>query len=307
MKATKNSALLKINIQTEGEERFQVYWADESHQYDERRSNIIFLRMSENDYYLNLVDLKTIRWLRIDPTDKPSKVLIKEMSIEQEGYDLIQYKKNEDFEKMIPLNDIREISFGSEGATVVTSGDDAHFEISIEARVSKEADNKLMNESIFSKKRRITENLYTVNPGRAEEFPSSRLVSNELIQKNVPILSVATEEDSLHGYRRGIIQNWWQRGQNWERLAYVSYYENGKLQFATSAGLRLQGGSTRKAGINFRLYFRKKYGMKEIEPGMIFGSNTQPIKRLVISSDRSSPRFNNPLALKLHVSRLLNA
>jgi hypothetical protein len=97
------------------------------------------------------------------------------------------------------------------------------------------------------------------------------------------------DEKNLYDPEKGILTHKLERGQEWERLAYVSYYENGNLVFASAVGLRLHGGAAtrrwewRRPG--YRLYFRNVYGLNQIESGILYGLESKPIKHLVIVAD----------------------
>ncbi|MBN1842780.1 MAG: CotH kinase family protein [Deltaproteobacteria bacterium] len=146
--------------------------------------------------------------------------------------------------------------------------------------------------TIFQKKRHVGELLYEVNPGGENAFPSSVVIHEEDFKPGWPLISVVVDENALYDPVRGIVSHKMARGRQWERLAYVSYYEDGKLMFATNAGLRLHGGRERGqlgAQNSYRLYFRKDYGENQFRPGILFGPDTEPLKRLVIHADRAVP------------------
>ena len=134
--------------------------------------------------------------------------------------------------------------------------------------------------SVFVRKRQIGPYLYEANVGGASSYPSSTVLDGVTMKDSWPVISIVAAEDDLRG-PRGIIKNTNARGREWERSACVSYYENGQLLFATNAGLRLHGGDSRKLANSFRLYFRRGCGLNELEPGMVFGKDTHPVKRLV--------------------------
>ncbi len=288
-----NMAQVKITIETNNDTKFQIYWAKSNREYGEMRSSTVQISNQKEIYYLYLSNLKSIQKLRIDPADKPSTIILKSILITQKGYTPIHFATPNNFKKLKPLKDIQEISRGKEGFSLMTLGNDAQLEVFIFPR------KRFLHTLLFPKKRREGEYLYGENRGGADEFPSSKAVKEEYLKDGVSLISIVTDEDNLYSKEKGIIYNWQRKGADWERLAYVSYYENKKLIFATSAGLRLHGKSTREAGINFRLYFKRKYGMKELLPGTIFDLGTHPIKRLVITSDRSNPGFNNAIAFDI--------
>lgn len=162
------------------------------------------------------------------------------------------------------------------------------------------------DDSVFQKKQQIGEYLFEINPGGIADLPSSKVIDPEKFIGDWPTISIVTDDDNLYSPEKGIVTNYTGRGQEWERLAYVSYYENKKLLFATSAGLRLHGGSSRlprtteerqnrlilpenarKRYPSFRLYFRDDYGINNIPEGLIFGPNAKEIKTLVVHYEKA--------------------
>lgn len=153
---------------------------------------------------------------------------------------------------------------------------------------------------IFQKKRKIGKYLYTVTPKSWTEMPSSRIIKPEDLKKGWSVISIVIDEEDLYDEKKGIIPNYGGRGNEWERLSYFSYYENKELKFASAAGLRLHGGYSRRFGRNFRVYFRKEYGINQFPPGILYNSKNKPIKRLIIHFDfpQSKP-FTSCLAFDI--------
>jgi hypothetical protein len=152
------------------------------------------------------------------------------------------------------------------------------------ASESKEVD---LTSNILQKKRQVGEYLYTANPGGVNRMPSSVVVDEKNFRDGWPLISIVTDANNLYG-PEGIITNATRRGRQWERLAYVSYYENGQLLFSSGAGVRIHGGESRKSKIkpqSFRLYFRKDYGADQFGPGILFEPESEPLKRLVLRID----------------------
>ena len=138
--------------------------------------------------------------------------------------------------------------------------------------------------SVFQRKRQVGSYLYEANVGGAYAFPSSAVLDGVTLPDGWPVVSIVAAEDDLHG-PQGIMENTGGRGREWERPATVSYYEDDQLLFATQAGLRLHGGKSRKGARSFRLYFRRGYGLNRLEPGMVFDTDSYPVKRLVVRYD----------------------
>ncbi|NOU46907.1 MAG: T9SS type A sorting domain-containing protein [Bacteroidales bacterium] len=73
------------------------------------------------------------------------------------------------------------------------------------------------------------------------KLPSQNDVATYLIgvDHSTPVLSVVTGNDNLYG-EAGIFDNWW---QDWERAAYVQYFDSTKqLIFSQRAGIQMDGG-----------------------------------------------------------------
>lgn len=137
---------------------------------------------------------------------------------------------------------------------------------------------------IFQKKRVVDDWLFTSRERGATGLPSSRAVSGLPIIRTAPVMSINVKEEDLTG-PDGIFLHYESRGRQFERLASVSYFEDGNMRFETYAGIRLHGGKSRKMKNSFRLYFRKEYGKKRIEPGLLFEDSPYAVKRLVARWD----------------------
>lgn len=141
-----------------------------------------------------------------------------------------------------------------------------------------------LSTNIFRRKRYVGEYLYKASTGGPKDFPSSLVVKGKDLKRGLPVISVVVDEQDLYGPEKGIISNSKNKGREWERLAYVSYYEDGNLLFATNAGIRQHGGISRiwNQLRNCRLYFRNDYGTNQFRPGILFSPETEPVKTLIV-------------------------
>ena len=118
------------------------------------------------------------------------------------------------------------------------------------------------------------------------QFPSSRAVPPGERARGGSLLSVYTSHRYLHHPDFGLLTNPWEAGRDWEHPATVSYFEDGDLRFASSAGLRLHGGTSRNnEPPSYRLYFRREYGSARFRPGTLFGGRGDPLTRLIAHND----------------------
>lgn len=113
------------------------------------------------------------------------------------------------------------------------------------------------------------------------------------VYKNASVISVVTDPDNLLSEEKGIYRygNWENSGEEWERPAAVTYFEeDGTIPFETTMGMRIHGNYTRRWGQkSLRFYFREELGMKNLKgyqliPGAVNadGSPTKKYKRFIL-------------------------
>src|SRR5688572_16429831 len=136
-----------------------------------------------------------------------------------------------------------------------------------------------------------------------EALPSSRVVPVAEAAAGVPVLSLTLDEADLNDPAKGLLPNKREHGEEWEREGSVSYFEDGRLIFASGVGVRIHGGGSRITAPRpgFRLYFRRKYGPREVPPGVFFSPAAQPVRRIIVHDDvrrfgKIDWHFANPLA-----------
>ena len=135
-------------------------------------------------------------------------------------------------------------------------------------------------------------------------LPSTAAAPVNEVANGWPVLSLALDEADLNDPEKGLIPNKLKHGIEWEREASVSYFKDGRLVFASGVGARIHGGSSRinAARNGFRLYFRRKYGLREVPRSALFSPEAQPVQRLIVHDDvRQDPdtrywHFVNPFA-----------
>jgi hypothetical protein len=118
-------------------------------------------------------------------------------------------------------------------------------------------------------------------------FPSSLAVPPVVLSRPGAVLSVYTEDRYLHDPDHGLLANPTRVGRDWEHPATVSYFEDGRLRFASNIGLRVHGGKSRIGSPvkSFRLYFRREYGSVQFRAGTLFDGKGDPLTRLVAHND----------------------
>ena len=156
----------------------------------------------------------------------------------------------------------------------------------------------------FQKKRRVGDEVFVANPQGKITFQSTVMVRSVTQKPDWPILSIAIDDERLNDPDKGIQKNPNKKGREWERLAQVSYIEDGRVLFETYAGLRNHGGLRLKTGKydhGYKIYFRKRYGLAAVPDGVIFAEHEVPLRTLVVQPTSWPPNYpmNNPLAYDL--------
>ena len=126
------------------------------------------------------------------------------------------------------------------------------------------------------------------------------ITTNDLSQyEDYTIVSLITNPDNLFGSEKGIyvtgdqyieyiknggtppypwmpnnVCNFFMKGSEWEREAYIEIFEKGSLSVQENVGIRIKGSSTRNSPQkNFNVYLRTKYGKKILESPNLFPDN----------------------------------
>ncbi len=130
-----------------------------------------------------------------------------------------------------------------------------------------------------------------------DQYPSSLIMDQQAVAKKLPILSVVVDETDLYDPATGIIANNLKKGKSWERPCFISYYDKGKLLFASGAGVRIHGINKSKIkSWPLRFYFRSLYGHDQFPPGILFAPESVPIQQIIA---RREPNFRSMLAMDL--------
>ena len=148
--------------------------------------------------------------------------------------------------------------------------------------------------------------LFTIGPTPPETLPSTSLIPDYWFDKRLPTLSIAIDQYDLRHRTHGLRPHRMNRGREWERPGYLSYFDDGQLRFASGVGVRIHGGKSRRLRKNsFRVYFRDIYGADQFTPGVLFDGAGTPLRRLIVHNDyREDYReriwhFANPLAFDI--------
>lgn len=127
-----------------------------------------------------------------------------------------------------------------------------------------------------------------------EALPSTLIMTADQLAGDLPVLSIAVDNDHLNDPATGILANMRATGPEWERLASVSLWDNGELQVGSRAGLRIHGDSSRHRGEpSFRLHFRPAYGATSVDGARLLGGSIARASAVVVHVVRYRGHYPN--------------
>lgn len=127
-----NRAHVEIQVSTPGSTYFKVYWAGSGELYSEKKMNRVHIRPGKEKYSFFITDLRRIDSLRIDPSERPGKITVKEIVIRQPGLPSIRFAGADEFSRLLSLGDVKSTNYTENGWVVHSTGRDPRFQIQIE-------------------------------------------------------------------------------------------------------------------------------------------------------------------------------
>lgn len=133
-----------------------------------------------------------------------------------------------------------------------------------------------------------------------DDLPSTAVLDRRDVRPGHPTVSLSLEPEAL----KTLLDNKLEHGRDWERPAFLSFFENGRVVWGAHAGVRVHGGGSRLTSPtqSFRVFFRRDYGAARAPAGILLDSPYEPLRRLVIHNDARTDRSGlswhlvNPLA-----------
>ena len=168
------------------------------------------------------------------------------------------------------------------------------------------------------------------------------ITTNDLSQyEDYTIVSLITNPDNLFDPEKGIyvtgniysewkknggntqmsiwspenVCNFFMKGSEWEREAYIEIFEKGNLTIQENVGIRIKGSSTRNLPQkNFNIYFRKKYGNKILKSSTLFpenkdinGNSITKYDSFALRAIGGDTRFRDQFSTRLIQDRILQS
>jgi hypothetical protein len=133
---------------------------------------------------------------------------------------------------------------------------------------------------------------------------STTILVKTAVVSGLPVISMYMNEHDLYDKFTGIYANPLERGRNWERPCFISYFKDGKLLFGTGAGVRIHGGTSRLHPLkSLRFYFRDVYGKDRFLGNAIFNGKGDPVQHVIIRKVDAGFGFVNTMDINRTKSR----
>jgi hypothetical protein len=129
-----NTAQVLLVIETPEPSLFRIYWADRAGQYRQTREAHLRTRAGEGVYRVDLADLSGIRMLRLDPSERRTRMTIRKMVISQQGFEPLSWEKTTDWEGLTVLQQIEGLGTDGGALSFETVGGDAQLALPIAPR-----------------------------------------------------------------------------------------------------------------------------------------------------------------------------
>ncbi len=127
-------ALVSLTLRTDTRGVFKIYWAGQGQRYSEARSASVAIRPGRKQYAFFIGDLGKIHSLRIDPLDRPGKIVIGGIRISQVPFKAVEISSRQGSPRPAPLNQIAKLEFRRAGIAVTTDGRDPQLETAVRVR-----------------------------------------------------------------------------------------------------------------------------------------------------------------------------
>ncbi|BHH85142.1 hypothetical protein [Desulforhopalus sp. 52FAK] len=117
-------AVVDLKVVTDNRTKFKVYYSDSSENWSEKRVAEVLVESGVTEYSMRLGNLKKIKNLRIDTTEKNANVRVISLVISQPGFTPVRIDSPEQFAKIVVGGGVEDFSYAAEGFTVKPSSND---------------------------------------------------------------------------------------------------------------------------------------------------------------------------------------
>ncbi len=123
---------IEIELNTDSNNSFSIYWGEKGSYYHESRKIKFPIYKDKYRYRVSLNLLfKNIHEFRIDPLISEGRIAINKIVIKDKYFKPIIFDKKSDFEKFIPLNDVKSVTYDNNQMIIESGGKDPYLAMSL--------------------------------------------------------------------------------------------------------------------------------------------------------------------------------
>ncbi len=126
-----NMAVVELNIATEENTFFRIYYKETASHWSQGKSSRVYIKPGQTKYSFRLTDLKKVDELRIDTSENTATVTVRSIVLNQSGFKAIKINSEEQFARLQATNGIAKFSYNDKGFTVVPATNDPFLIYSI--------------------------------------------------------------------------------------------------------------------------------------------------------------------------------
>lgn len=125
------NAVVRIELNSSVRSELKLYWSDDQPKYSESKANAARITKGPGKYRIDIGNLHTLKYLRIDPLKRKGTVSIKRIKITQPGFAPLVFETEEQLRNFSPVHQIGRMSFENEELQITSIGNDPHLQIKI--------------------------------------------------------------------------------------------------------------------------------------------------------------------------------
>lgn len=130
-------AVVDLQVVTDNRTKFKVYYSDSSENWSEKRVAEVLMEPGVTEYSMRLGNLKKIKNIRIDTTERKANVRVISLVISQPGFAPVRIDSPEQFSKIVVGGGVEDFSYSAEGFMVKPATKDPNVFYSIPTLVKE--------------------------------------------------------------------------------------------------------------------------------------------------------------------------
>nr|MBC8390859.1 glycosyltransferase family 39 protein [Actinomycetota bacterium] len=140
---------VQVELNSDVGSGFKIYWTKDQRPYNQANSNAVRINKGKGIYSIDIGNLRSLEYFRIDPLRRQGTVCIKRIEITQPGFEPIVFETRGQFEEFVPIHHIGQMTFQKEGLQITSVGNDPYLHVKISPVFKKVLLIKYLLKAIF--------------------------------------------------------------------------------------------------------------------------------------------------------------